>query len=137
MTTSMSSSATPGSSRLTWYELSLSSTSAAGRHSGDESACERVDVHTSLSTVAETAVATTSERREADGDAEEVGPAELSAPPVAGRSRRDVCPPAVSSLAMKIRSVRFDNRRQAFHVVTATRTYELPYAAMDRSRGRL
>ncbi len=38
---------------------------------------------------------------------------------------------------MKIRSVRFDNRKQAFHVTTAKRTYELPYAAMDRSRGRL
>lgn len=38
---------------------------------------------------------------------------------------------------MKIKSVRFDNRKQAFHVTTAKRTYELPYAAMDRSRGRL
>lgn len=38
---------------------------------------------------------------------------------------------------MKIRSVRFDNRRQSFHVTAGTRTYELPYAAMDRTRGRL
>jgi len=38
---------------------------------------------------------------------------------------------------VRIRSVRFDNRRQAFHVVVGTKTYELPYAAMDRTRGRL
>jgi len=38
---------------------------------------------------------------------------------------------------VKIRSVRFDNRRQSFHVAAGTKTYELPYAAMDRRRGRL
>ena len=38
---------------------------------------------------------------------------------------------------MKIRSVEFDNRRQAFHVKAGTKSYELPYAAMDRRRGRL
>ena len=38
---------------------------------------------------------------------------------------------------MKIRSVRFDNRRQCFHVAAGTKVYELPYAAMDRARRRL
>jgi hypothetical protein len=37
---------------------------------------------------------------------------------------------------VKIRSVRFDNRRQAFLVSAAGKTYEMPYAAMDRRRGR-
>lgn len=38
---------------------------------------------------------------------------------------------------MKIRSVTFDNRRQSFRIAAGARTYELPYAAMDRRRGRL
>src|SRR5206468_2793192 len=38
--------------------------------------------------------------------------------------------------SVKIRSVAFDNRRQSFHVTAGTRTYELPYAAIDRRRDR-
>lgn len=38
---------------------------------------------------------------------------------------------------MKIRSVRFDNRRQAFHVAVGTKTYELPYSAMGGRPRRL
>ncbi len=38
---------------------------------------------------------------------------------------------------MKVRSVQFDNRRQSFHVTVGSRVLELPYAAMDRTRGRL
>ncbi len=38
---------------------------------------------------------------------------------------------------MKIRRVEFDNRRQSFRVFVGRRALELPYAAMDRRRGRL
>jgi len=38
---------------------------------------------------------------------------------------------------VKIRSVEFDNRSQSFRVTAGAKTYELPYAAMDRRRGRL
>ena len=38
---------------------------------------------------------------------------------------------------MKIRDVEFDNRRQSFRVFAGTKSYELPYTAMDRRRGRL
>jgi len=38
---------------------------------------------------------------------------------------------------VKIRRVEFDNRRQSFRVFAGSKAYELPYAAMDRRRGRL